>query len=136
MLLGLLRISLCGTLGCTAEILALPVRNSKEDCNDESRDQLQVVGVQAEIEDHLNNQIVHNRTEREKYYASFRPLEYYCDIENSYDVIYLENCIPAGTTISIPYYFSGYELSGHTLSVMPLSDDEITKSNSFKLTVP
>ena len=28
------------------------------------RDQLQVVGVQAEIEDHLNNQIVHNRTER------------------------------------------------------------------------
>jgi hypothetical protein len=72
----------------------------------------------------------------EKYYASFRPLEYYCDIENSYDVISLENCIPAGTTMSIPYYFSGYELSGHTLSVMPLSDDEITKSNSFKLTVP
>ena len=59
--------------------------------------------------------------DNEKYYASFRPLE---------------NCIPAGTTMSIPYYFSGYELSGHTLSVMPLSDDEITKSNSFKLTVP
>ena len=47
-----------------AEILALPVRNSKEDCNDESRDQLQVVGVQAEVEDHLNNQIVDNRTKR------------------------------------------------------------------------
>lgn len=72
----------------------------------------------------------------EKYYASFRPLEYYSDIEKSYDVIFLESCIPAGITMSIPYYFSGYELSGHTLSVMPFSDDEVTKSNSFKLTVP
>lgn len=95
--------------------------------------------VVLQINNHYSTELSHApylTLDDEEYYASFRPLEYYSDIEKSYDVISLENCIPAGTAVSIPYYFSGYELSGQTLSVMPLSDDEVTKSNSFKLTVP
>ena len=46
------------------EILALPVRDSKEDRNDKCGDQFEIVGIKTCGEDKLNNDVVDDRAER------------------------------------------------------------------------
>ena len=70
--------------------------------------------------------------EDEDNFISFRDYDYYDDIKG-YDVTSPDTCIPAGTGITLPYYFSGYELTDTDLTIRPYEDKEVNEENTVLL---
>ncbi len=68
-------------------------------------------------------------------YVSLHELDYYSDIDD-YDVISPDTCIPAGTSVTIPYYITGYDLDGARISIAPFDEDEANDKNSLSIHLP
>lgn len=69
------------------------------------------------------------------HYLLFAPYDYYTEIKD-YNTVAVYNCIPAKTSVKVPYYFSGNNIAGTTVTITPLLKEEKTKDNTLTFPVP
>lgn len=94
--------------------------------------------ISLRIHNYYSTEIVHMpylSAAQEDNEISLLDYDYYSDIEK-YDVISPDTCIPAGTEVTVPYYFSGYGLERAEFSITPFDDSETNDGNTLLLELP
>lgn len=72
---------------------------------------------------------------QDDHYLHFTPYDYYTDIKD-YNTVEVYTCVPAKTSVKVPYYFSSDDIAGTTITVTPLLQNEKTEDNTLTFMVP